>query len=94
MTDLVAAEDIEHIVGIERHRQSHYGRAVSAEQTVYILHSRRCLDSGIDLRECRFSLALDEGISESQWKDAEDKPVLLGVWNGRLVPLRTTESPR
>jgi hypothetical protein len=34
------------------------------EQTVYILHSRECLTSGIDLRDCRFSLALDRQIGD------------------------------
>jgi hypothetical protein len=51
MSDLVPAEDIERIVGAPRHYQAHYGCAVSSEQTVYILHSKRCLGSGIDLRE-------------------------------------------
>ncbi len=41
------ADQIEQIVGIRRHSQAHFGRAVSAERTVYILHSQRCLDSGI-----------------------------------------------
>ncbi|MHB1063551.1 MAG: hypothetical protein ACYC1Z_03495 [Georgenia sp.] len=87
MTDLVPSEQIEQIVGVARHRAAHYGRAVAAEQTVYILHSQRCRDSGIDLRECRFSRALDHGIREEAWEKALDVPVPLGVWRGRLVPL-------
>lgn len=31
MSDLVPADQIEQIVGIRRHRQAHFGRAVSAE---------------------------------------------------------------
>lgn len=91
MTNLVPAERIEKIVGVARHRQVHYGRAVSAEQTVYILHSQRCLDSGVDLRDCRFSVALDAGIKLKHWDGLEDVPVGLGVWEGRLIPLRGTE---
>lgn len=87
MSDLVDASQIERIVGVKRHRQAHYGRAVSAEQTVYILHSQRCLDSGIDLRDCRFSRALDQGIRPSSWEGHEDVPVGLGVWQDRLVPI-------
>lgn len=91
MTDLVPATDIERIVGIARHRRVHMGRAVSAEQTTYILHSQDCLDSGIDLRECRFSTALDKGIQLSYWEDRQDTPVALGVWNGRLIPIKNME---
>lgn len=88
MTDLVPAEDIERIVGIERHLTRHYARAVSAEQTVYILHSRDCRDLGDDLRDCRFSRALDKGIDEGIWMDHEDKPVRVEVTRmGRLVPV-------
>lgn len=90
MTDLVPAEDIERIVGTERRYQAHYGRAVSAEQAVYILHSKRCLASGTDLRDCRFSVALDRGIDPKSWDGYEDVPVALGVWNDRLIPLSGT----
>lgn len=92
MTDLVRTEDIERIVGIERHQTAHYGRAVSAEQTVYILHSHDCKNSGIDLRRCRYSEALDRGILMAQWTGYEDRPVLLWFDSGpneRLVPLET-----
>lgn len=75
MSDIVPAEDIERIVGMERHPTEHWGRAVSAEQRVYILHSRECLDSGRDLRECPYSLALDNGIDPFDW--TEDVPVSL-----------------
>lgn len=87
MADLVPASDIERIVGASRHRQAHLGRAVSAEQRVYILHSQRCLDSGIDLRECPYSKALDRGIHRDQWDGFEDQAVLLAVWRESLRPL-------
>lgn len=90
MSDLVPAEDIERIVGANRHAESHYGRAVSAEQKVYILHSQECKDSGVDLRECPFSIALDRGIPLDRWADFEDMPVELWVSaaTGRLIPMR------
>jgi hypothetical protein len=86
MTDFVDSASIEGIVGAKRHPTAHLGRAVSSDQTVYILHSRRCLASGRDLRECRFSKALDEGISLSRWFGLLDQTVVLVVWKGELRP--------
>jgi len=95
VADLVPAEDIERIVGAHRDLTLHQALAVSAEQTVYILHSQACLDSGVDLRECRFSLALDNGIDLAEWE--EDAPVVVDVvgafeWT-RLKPLRPSLWP-
>jgi hypothetical protein len=75
MSERVPADEIERIVGIERHPTRHYARAVSAEQTVYILHSQMCRDIYGDLRECSFSLALDNGIDGGDWSEHEDKQV-------------------
>ena len=84
MADLVPPEDIEQIVGEPRDATMHTGRAVTAEQRVYILHSQACRDSGIDVRDCPFSVALDRGVDLSLWE--KDVPVLLGVTDdGRLV---------
>lgn len=94
MSELVPADEIERIVGVRRHRKAHYGRAVSAEQTVYVLHSHECRDTGIDLRECRFSVALDRGINPEAWSAHLDVAVALGVWDGRLIPLKGTEVHR
>lgn len=91
MTDLVPSEAIERIVGMARCQHIHYARAVSADDTVYILHSQTCLDSGIDLRDCRFSIALDKGINPEAWAGYEDIPVAIGMWDGRLIPLRHTK---
>lgn len=91
MADRVPADQIETIVGTTRHRQAHYARAVSAERTVYILHSQRCLDSGIDLRDCRFSIALDQGIDQKHWGHYQDVPVAIAVWQSHLIPLPGTE---
>jgi hypothetical protein len=84
VSDLVPAESIESIVGAERHPNRHLARAVRAEQTVYILHSYDCLESGIDLRDCDFSRALDNGIRPAEWP--EDVAVAVAVHENRLVP--------
>lgn len=81
MTTLVNAKDIENIVGCMRDPHLHIGRFVTEEQCVYILHSRYCLDSGIDLRECTYSLALDNGFDI--W--THDKPIRLTVDYGYLT---------
>lgn len=88
MSNLVDPSAIECIVGASRHATRHVGRAVESEQTVYILHSQACKDSGADLRECEFSIALDHGINPPQWVTARttEKPVMLEVIGGRLVP--------
>lgn len=95
MSDLVPPDKIEQIVGARRHRTAHIVRAVSSEQTVYILHSQECLNDcfirGVDLRHCRFSLALDRGIEPERWVGLEDRPFVAGVWQGRLVPLEGTD---
>lgn len=82
---LVPADEIEQIVGVERHQSTHYGRAVSAEQVVYILHSHHCRDSTLDLRDCLYSLALDRGIDLDRW--IEDQAAALRIEQGHLVPM-------
>lgn len=97
MTDLVGSSEIETIVGADRDPERHLARAVSAERTVYILHSQRCLDSGIDLRACPYSCALDSGIDLDEWRQHEDVPgVEVAIEDDRLVPadlLRGEEVP-
>lgn len=90
MSDLVDPTEIETIVGVSRHTTEHWGRAVSAEQTVYILHSQECRDSGIDLRECPYSVALDRGIEDwfpwAGWRRVQDQAVRLELSRGYLMP--------
>ena len=87
MSDLVPIDLIEQIVGARRHALAHLGRAVTAEQTVYVLHSQRCKDSGIDLRNCTYSRALDSGIEGlHEWDGQEDQVVTLQVAHGYLLP--------
>ena len=87
MTKREASDEIEAIVGVKRYEILHIGRAVSAEQRVFIMHSKACVESGIDLNDCRFSKALDNGIDPQEWDGWEDKPVILDVEDDALVPL-------
>lgn len=87
MSDLVPPDQIESIVGANRHTVQHLARAVSAEQTAYVLHSQRCLNSGVDLRECPYSIALDRGIDLADWDGFLDRPVVVTIMHDRLFPL-------
>lgn len=88
MTELVPTHEIEAIVGARRRADLHIGRAVSAERQFYILHSHQCLSSTTDLRDCRFSRALDKrGVSDI-WGLYRDEPMVLAVDAGELRPVR------
>ncbi|MDJ1113219.1 hypothetical protein [Microbacterium dauci] len=91
MSRLEPADMIEAKVGASRHQDKHLGRAVSAEQRVYVLHSQACVDTGRDLRTCEYSIALDRGIDLGIWRDYQDHAVELGIDDEYLdlVPLRT-----
>lgn len=86
MSARVPADQIEEIVGAKRHPTRHYARAVSSEQTVYVLHSEECRARYDDLRYCPWSLALDRGIDVADWSGREDVAVLVRVRDGRLIP--------
>ena len=86
MTDLVDPSEIEQLVGARRHPVVHIGRADSEKQTFFILHSQKCVDSGIDLRECRFSTTLDSGLHESLWFGLEDQPQIIAISSRGLFP--------
>lgn len=88
MSELVNADQIEQIVGADRHPVHHLARSVTAEQKVYILHSRKCRARMVDLRACPYSLALDGGIDPDDWRGFEDRPVVVTILHGRrLFPL-------
>lgn len=89
MSHLVAPDRIELLVGARRHPRQHLGRAVSADETIYILHSKECRATGIDLRDCEWSQALDRGIELGEWVGYEDRPVALTLQDGRLFPILT-----
>lgn len=77
MTRLEPADSVTAKVGADRHPTDHLARVISAEQRVYILHSTDCASSGIDLRDCEYSRALDLGIDLRIWNDFEDQTVTL-----------------
>lgn len=93
MSRLESAEKIEGIVGVTRHESIHFARAVSAEERVYILHSRQCTLAYSDLRQCPYSVALDRGIDIVLWKDWQDRPVEIYIDEeyGDLVPEKSHE---
>lgn len=94
MSDLVP--NAEGVVGVPRHETDHYARAVSPEQTVYILHSRECLGIFDDLRDCPFSKALDRGINPERWSGFEDRAVRVRVSAStlRLIPMDLPKGER
>ena len=79
MSRVEKADKIEGIVGTKRHPTMHYAKADSTEQRVYLLHSAECLASGIDLRDCSLSEALDVGIDLIVWAEYQDRPVVVSV---------------
>jgi len=88
MTELVNPTQIEEIVGVKRDPVRHYGRVITDTQTFYILHSKECVDSGIDLRECPYSKALDTyGIDEDFWLGYTNVPITLVIEWGILTPI-------
>lgn len=86
MSDIVPSADIERIVGATRHETDHIARAVSREQRVYLLHPHACLREHTDLRDCLFSLALDEGIDLFVWVEDVPMTVLIADDGQGLVP--------
>ena len=91
MTNLVDPSHIERIVGARRRLSTHVGRLVTAEDTVYILHSTDCLTEHPDLRDCPYSRALDLSLGEhwrapDLWAACRDEPVTLAIYRGLLVP--------
>ena len=88
MSRLEDSKDIEKIVGAKRHGIDHIGRAVSAEKRIYVLHSKECVSTGIDVRECLYSVASDLGLDLELWEDQQDAPVRLEICpdEGDLLP--------
>lgn len=80
--------DIEAIVGIQRHSTVHYGRAVSATDQFYILHSRRCLRDFPDSMDCPFSFSMLHGINRKEWAKWQDMALPIGIRRGMVVPFR------
>lgn len=93
MSDLVDSNEIEAIVGHARAEHTHWGRMSTTDQKFYILHSRRCLESGVDLRLCEYSLALDTAFDPIEFEGLEDTPVPLELWCGVLLPADEEPEP-
>lgn len=91
MTRLEDPTTIEQIVGHPRHPTQHWARAEERDShgrylyCIYILHSQECVDSGIDLRDCSYSKALDViGARRTMWTFwswVESMPVPVRVLN-------------
>lgn len=86
MSDRVDPTRIERIVGARRHEHLHLARADSDTRLVYILHSYECVANNFDLRFCRWSQALDEGIDMRRWRTRQDQAVIVTVAYGQLRP--------
>lgn len=82
--DLADVDTIETKVGAKRHPTEHLARIINAEAIFYILHSQDCKDSGIDLRECEYSLAYDNTTPENSNLPA-DRTFVLKIEDGRLA---------
>lgn len=67
MTNLIPPDEVEQLVGAKRHPTKHIGRADHEERMIYILHSQECVDTNLDLRECKFSVALDRRVDGDCW---------------------------
>lgn len=97
MSEAVDPTEIEGVVGVARHATDHFVRAVSAEQTVYILHSEKCRAMFADLRECPFSVALDRGIEHptpwGPWSRLQNRPVRVQIVDGFLMPALAHPAP-
>lgn len=89
MVNRVPEDEIEELVGALRHGTRHLARADSAAQIVYLLHPHNCRRKhGLDLRYCPYSLALDLGIPDVGWRGHLDRPVVVAMQWGRLLPVR------
>lgn len=78
MSELVDPNVIEGIVGWPRQADIHMGRYVMDVGILYILHSQECLDSGIDLRSCEYSVAMDRG---DYYITLLDEPISLYIYD-------------
>lgn len=94
MSHLEDPATVEAKVGATRHKTDHIARAVSAEQRVYLLHPRTCVDDhgrrGVSLQDCPYSAAMDRGIHLALWRPHRDQPVIVRIdkLDGDLVPYR------
>lgn len=89
MTEIEPGLALEKKFGVRRRLTVHLGLVDTREQRFYILHSKDCIDSGIDLRECEYSLSLDVhgAVYLSQDQYLMNKPFILRLLpDGRIWP--------
>lgn len=78
MSDL--AEHIEKIFDIQRDENIHLG--LLEDDVFYIMHSQKCVKHTADLRQCKYSLAMDNGFAHSF---SENTVFDLYIEDGRLA---------
>lgn len=89
MTQLVDPKKIESLVGATRHGTLHLGRWNTENDRIYILHSHKCVRSGIDLRECPYSQCMTAGAFSHTWSQHPNSTVVLSIQRNELTPLAT-----
>lgn len=88
MSTIIPADEVEELVGARRHEFRHIMRYDSLCAELHILHSAVCKDSMADLRDCPFSVALDDGgVKDGDWWD--DEPVFVDLEDGELAPWKS-----
>ena len=85
MTALEDPDTIEAKVGAKRSKSKHLARFVSEDERIYLMHSAQCVEITSDLRECAFSLALDQ--SDESLVTTRSKHLALSRGR-RLKPIR------
>lgn len=96
MSTPVTPEEMKSL-GIPRHEDLHIALACTEDEQVYISHPDNCATrlTMKPLTECKYSRALDYGISLDRWKDALDRPyfVIVNI-EGKLSPVEPVDWSR
>jgi len=90
MAEKMTPEDVDRVFssrGVNRHTNVHVAIALSEDQTVYVLHSKKCLERTGGRFDCEFTDALQWGIEVDDW--VEDVPLVCVVnpLSGLLDPV-------
>ena len=90
MVTPIPAEEVETLVGRQRHETLHFARADTKAQRTYVLHSVECLNiEGLPSPSCAFITAQEQGIDEvsGEWEGCEDQPIQIEIDDdGFMVP--------
>ncbi|QGJ94990.1 hypothetical protein SEA_REDWATTLEHOG_132 [Gordonia phage RedWattleHog] len=82
--------EIERLVGAARHPTRHIARADTTDWQVYLLHPHSCIrlhEDGDYRTACKYATTLRWGLSQEEWAEHEDVPVVVDIQGGRLVPV-------